>query len=150
MLDLLLNHLTVVTMDDDDRVLKNACIGVREGRIAFIGAGVPAEPAARTLDCTGKIAMPGLINTHAHAAMSLMRGYADDYVLQEWLNDHVFPIEAKLTPDDVYLGTQLTLAEMLATGTVSLTDMYMHLPQMARAVEDAGLYGNFSNAGMCF
>ena len=150
MLDLLLNHLTVVTMDDDDRVLKDACIGVRDGRIAFIGAGVPAEPAARTLDCTGKIAMPGLINTHAHAAMSLMRGYADDYVLQEWLNDHVFPIEAKLTPGDVYLGTQLTLAEMLATGTVSLTDMYMHLPQMARAVEDAGLYGNFSNAGMCF
>ena len=76
MLDLLLNHLTVVTMDDDDRVLKDACIGVRDGRIAFIGAGVPAEPAARTLDCTGKIAMPGLINTHAHAAMSLMRGYA--------------------------------------------------------------------------
>ena len=150
MLDLLLNHLTVVTMDDDDRVLKDACIGVRDSRIAFIGAGAPAEPAARTLDCTGKIAMPGLINTHAHAAMSLMRGYADDYVLQEWLNDHVFPIEAKLTPDDVYLGTQLTLAEMLATGTVSLTDMYMHLPQMARAVEDAGLYGNFSNAGMCF
>ena len=150
MLDLLLNHLTVVTMDDDDRVLKDACIGVRDGRIAFIGAGVPAEPAARTLDCTGKIAMPGLINTHAHAAMSLMRGYADDYVLQEWLNDHVFPIEAKLTPGDVYLGTQLALAEMLATGTVSLTDMYMHLPQMARAVEDAGLYGNFSNAGMCF
>ena len=134
MLDLLLNHLTVVTMDDDDRVLKDACIGVRDSRIAFIGAGAPAEPAARTLDCTGKIAMPGLINTHAHAAMSLMRGYADDYVLQEWLNDHVFPIEAKLTPDDVYLGTQLTLAEMLATGTVSLTDMYMHLPQMARAV----------------
>ncbi len=150
MLDLLLKDLTVVTMDDNDTVLENACIAVREGKIVSIGTAVPDEPAARVIDGQGRLAMPGLVNTHAHAAMSLMRGYADDYVLQEWLNDHVFPIEGKLTPEDVYLGTQLTLAEMLATGTVALTDMYMHLPQMAQAVADAGLYGNFSNAAMSF
>ena len=150
MLDLLLKNLTVVTMDDENTVLTDACIAVRDGKIDYIGTELPQEEAARTIDGKGKIAMPGLINTHAHAAMSLMRGYADDYVLQEWLNDHVFPIEGKLTAEDVYLGTQLTLAEMLATGTVSLTDMYMHLPHMAQAVEDAGLYGNFSNAAMCF
>ncbi len=150
MLDLLLKNLTIVTMDDDNTVIKKGCIGVKEGKIACIGADLPQEEAAQVKDCAGKIAMPGLINTHAHAAMSLMRGYADDYVLQEWLNDHVFPIEGKLTAEDVYLGTQLTLAEMLATGTISLTDMYMHLPHMAQAVEDAGLYGNFSNGAMCF
>ena len=150
MLDLLLKNLTVVTMDDENTVLTDACIAVRDGKIAYIGAELPQEEAKRTIDGKGKIAMPGLINTHAHAAMSLMRGYADDYVLQEWLNDHVFPIEGKLTGEDVYLGTQLTMAEMLATGTISLTDMYMHLPHMAQAVEDAGLYGNFSNAAMCF
>ncbi len=150
MLDLLLKDLTIVTMDDENTVVKNGCIGVKAGKIAYIGADLPREEAAQIKDCAGKIAMPGLINTHAHAAMSLMRGYADDYVLQEWLNDHVFPIEGKLTAEDVYLGTQLTLAEMLATGTISLTDMYMHLPHMAQAVEDAGLYGNFSNGAMCF
>ena len=127
MLDLLLKNLTVVTMDDENTVLTDGCIAVREGKITYIGAELPREDADRTIDGKGKIAMPGLINTHAHAAMSLMRGYADDYVLQEWLNDHVFPIEGRLTPEDVYLGTQLTLAEMLATGTISLTDMVLCL-----------------------
>ncbi len=150
MLDLLLKNLTIVTMDDENTVIKNGCIGVKDGKIAWLGADLPREEAAQVKDCAGKIAMPGLVNTHAHAAMSLMRGYADDYVLQEWLNDHVFPIEGKLTAEDVYLGTQLTMAEMLATGTIALTDMYMHLPHMAQAVADAGLYGNFSNGAMCF
>ncbi len=150
MLDLLIRQVTAVTMNDQGQILEGANIAVKDGKIVFIGTELPQEMAARTIEGGGKIAMPGLINTHAHAAMSLMRGYADDYVLQEWLNDHVFPVEDKLMPEDIYLGTQLSMAEMLATGTISFTDMYMHLNQMAQAVEDGGMYGNFSNAGMSF
>ncbi len=150
MLDLLLKNLTIVTMDDEDTVLQKGCIGIRSGKIVYLAAEEPCEEAAQVKDCTGKIAMPGLINTHSHSYMSLMRGYADDYPLQAWLYDHVFPAEAKITPEDVYLGTQLTMAEMLAAGTISLTDMTMHLPHMARAVAETGLYGNLSNGAMCF
>ncbi len=150
MLDLLLKDLTVVAMDDAGTVLQKGCIGIKAGKIAYVGADFPSEEAAQVKDCAGKIAMPGLVNTHSHSYMSLMRGYADDYPLQTWLYDHVFPAEANIKPEDVYLGTQLTMAEMLASGTISLTDMTMHLPHMARAVAEAGLYGNLSNGAMCF
>lgn len=150
MLDLLIKNCIAVTMDDEAPVISGACIGVREGKIAFVTPDPADEPAKRVIDAAGKIAMPGLINTHSHAAMALMRGYADDYVLQTWLYDYVFPVEARLTEEDIYWGMQLAMAEMLASGTVSITDMYMYLPSMARSVADAGLYGNLSNAAMCF
>ncbi len=150
MLDTLIKNCTVLTMDDDKHLLKNACIGIRGGKIVYLSETPCGEESKRTIDGTGKNAMPGLVNTHSHAAMALMRGYADDYNLQTWLYDYIFPVEAKLTGDDIYLGMQLAMAEMLSTGTVSMTDMYMHLPSMAQSVQDAGLYGNLSNAAMAF
>ncbi|MBR5389987.1 MAG: amidohydrolase [Clostridia bacterium] len=150
MLDLLIKNCVAVTMDEQEPVISGACIGVRAGKIAFVTAAAVDEPAQRVVDAAGKIAMPGLVNTHSHAAMALMRGYADDHVLQTWLYDYVFPVEARMTEEDIYLGMQLAMAEMLASGTVSVTDMYMYLPAMARSVADAGLYGNLSNAATCF
>ena len=150
MLDLLIKNCVAVTMDEQASVIPGACIGVREGKIAFVTADPVDEPVRRVIDAGGKIAMPGLVNTHSHAAMVLMRGYADDYTLQTWLYDYVFPVEAELTEEDIYWGMQLAMAEMLASGTVSITDMYMYLPAMARSVGDAGLYGNLSNAAICF
>lgn len=150
MLDTLIKNVTAVTMDDENTILADACIAIRGGKITYVGREVPVEEAKEVIDGQGMIAMPGLVNTHSHAAMSLMRGYADDYVLQEWLNDHVFPIEGKLVGDDVYWAMLWTQAEMLATGTVAYTDMYMHLPKMAEAAVDGGLYANISNGAMCF
>lgn len=150
MLDTLIKNVTAVTMDDENTVLNDACITIRDGKITYVGTELPREEAKEVIDGQGMIAMPGLVNTHSHAAMSLMRGYADDYVLQEWLNDHVFPIEGKLVGDDVYWAMLWTQAEMLATGTVAYTDMYMHLPKMAEAAVDGGLYANISNGAMCF
>ena len=150
MLDIIIKDCTVVTMDDEKRVLEHAFLGVKDGKIVFLSEQAPEEGAKKVIDGKNKIAMPGLINTHSHAAMAIMRGYADDYALQDWLYHYVFPAEAKLTPDAVYWGMQLAMAEMLAGGTVSITDMYMYLPDMARSVCDAGLYGNLSNGAMCF
>ena len=150
MLDTLIKNVTAVTMDDEKNLFANAFIGIKGGKITYVGTELPAEPAETVIDGEGRIAMPGLVNTHSHAAMSLMRGYADDYVLQEWLNDHVFPIEGKLVGDDVYWAMLWTQAEMLATGTIAYTDMYMHLPKMAEAAVDGGLYANVSNGAMCF
>ena len=150
MLDTLIKNVTAVTMDDEKNIFADAFIGIKDGKITYVGTDAPAEDAEQIVDGKGMIAMPGLVNTHSHAAMSLMRGYADDYVLQEWLNDHVFPIEGKLVPDDVYWAMLWTQAEMLACGTVAYTDMYMHLPKMAQAAVDGGLYANISNGAMCF
>lgn len=150
MLDTLIKNVTAVTMDDERHIYNNAYIAIKDGKITYVGMEAPQEQAQKVIDGRGMIAMPGLVNTHSHAAMSLMRGYADDYVLQEWLNDHVFPIEGKLVGDDVYWAMLWTQAEMLATGTIAYTDMYMHLPKMAEAAVDGGLYANISNGAMCF
>ena len=150
MLDTLIKNVTAVTLDDEGHLYSDACIAIKDGKISYIGTEAPQEQAEKVIDGRGMIAMPGLVNTHSHAAMSLMRGYADDYVLQEWLNDHVFPIEGKLVGDDVYWAMLWAQAEMLATGTIAYTDMYMHLPKMAQAAVDGGLYANISNGAMCF
>jgi len=149
-MDLLIKNVTAVTMDETRPLVEHACIGIHEGRIVSITEQPPAEAAERVIDGGGKLCMPGLINAHAHVSMTLMRGFADDYELHAWLFDHVFPLEQKLTAHDVYLGAKLGMAEMLATGTVSLTDMYMFIPEVARAADELGLYANISNGATCF
>ena len=83
--------------------------------------------------------MPGLVNGHTHAAMTLFRGYGDDLPLMEWLEDWIWPAEARLTAEDVYWGTRLACVEMIRTGTVRFFDMYWHAGETARAVADAGI-----------
>jgi len=87
----------------------------------------------------GLIRVPGLVNGHTHAAMTLFRGYADDLPLMEWLERHIWPAEARLEPDDVYWGTRLACAEMIRNGVVCFWDMYWYPEAVARAVRDAGM-----------
>lgn len=87
----------------------------------------------------GKIALPGLVNLHTHSPMVLFRGFGDDLVLQEWLETKVWPLEAKLKPEDIYLGARLACLEMIKTGTTTFLDMYFHMDQVARAVREMGL-----------
>jgi len=91
------------------------------------------------LEGKNKAAIPGLINAHTHAAMTLMRGFADDLELHDWLSNHIWPLEAKLAEDDVYWGAKLACLEMIKSGTTCFSDMYWHPHGTARAVEEMGV-----------
>ncbi|WP_378952237.1 amidohydrolase [Pelosinus sp. sgz500959] len=95
--------------------------------------------ADQIIDCTNLLAVPGFVNTHTHAAMSLFRGYADDMQLMDWLEKKIWPAEANLVAEDVYWGTLLANAEMIKSGTTTFSDMYFHMPQVAQAVADSGM-----------
>lgn len=119
-------------------------LGIEGNRIAHVGPERPEADAARTIDGTEFLALPGLVNAHTHAAMTLFRGYGDDMPLHPWLEERIWPAEAKLTDDDVYWGTRLACAEMIRTGTTLLNDMYWKVPNAVRAIRDAGLRANVS------
>jgi 5-methylthioadenosine/S-adenosylhomocysteine deaminase len=122
-------------------VLDGRRVGLRadRGLIAEIGPGVQAQPGDELIDAAGMALVPGLVNAHTHAAMTLFRGYGDDVPLMEWLEQWIWPAEARLTAEDVYWGTRLACVEMIRTGTVSFWDMYWQPVATARAVTDAGL-----------
>jgi 5-methylthioadenosine/S-adenosylhomocysteine deaminase len=111
-----------------------------KGLIAAIG-----KDAKKTIDAdiiidgSDRIAVPGLVNTHTHAAMSLLRGYADDMILQDWLSQKIWPLEAHLTGDDVYAGTKLACLEMIKSGTVAFNDMYFFMDRAAAAADEMGI-----------
>lgn len=115
---------------------RTASVTVEGNRIAEIG---PAREADVQIDGRGKLLLPGLVNAHTHAAMTLFRGYADDMDLKEWLSSKIWPAEAKLTPDDVYWGTRLACLEMIRSGTTAFNDMYFHMDRAAQAVEESGI-----------
>ena len=144
-MDYLFSGITAVTMDDSRPVLTNAYIGVSNQKIVFIGGKPPAETAKRVINGRDRVIMPGLINTHTHLSMTLLRGYADDLKLHDWLFKHVFPVEARLQPQDVKAGALLGIAEAIRFGTASVTDMYMHIGQTAEAAIESGIKANISN-----
>jgi 5-methylthioadenosine/S-adenosylhomocysteine deaminase len=111
----------------------------RDGLIEALGAGVAPKPGDETLDAAGGLLVPPLVNGHTHAAMTLFRGYGGDLPLMRWLQEKVWPLEAKLDDEDVYWGTRLACLEMIRSGTARFWDMYWHPQASARAVEDAGL-----------
>jgi 5-methylthioadenosine/S-adenosylhomocysteine deaminase len=113
-----------------------------DGRIAALGVGAGRRfrrDAATRIDGKGLLLLPGLVNTHTHAAMTLLRGYADDMPLQEWLGTKIWPLEARLTGEDVYWGTRLACLEMIRSGTLAFNDMYFFMEEAARAVDGMGL-----------
>jgi 5-methylthioadenosine/S-adenosylhomocysteine deaminase len=122
-------------------VLDGAAVGLRcvEGTIAALGADVTPEAGDETIDAAGAPLVAPLVNGHTHAAMTLFRGYGGDLPLMRWLREVVWPIEAKLEPEDVYWGVRLACVEMIRTGTSRFWDMYWHPGATARAVADAGL-----------
>src|SRR5580658_2886797 len=135
----------VITENAQHRVIENGAVAIRGERI--VGVGTRAEMDARfqsrqRLDRPDAILAPGLINTHTHAAMSLFRGVADDLKLQDWLNNFIFPAEAKnVSPDFVRWGTRLACLEMLISGTTTFTDMYYFEDIVAEAAKEAGMRG---------
>ena len=116
---------------------------IEEGRIAEIGCE-PYDSDA-TINAAKRALVPGFVNTHTHAAMTLLRGYADDLPLLTWLSEWIWPLEAKMTGEDIYWGTKLACLEMIKTGTTTFNDMYWHVLASANAVDEMGIRSVMSN-----
>jgi 5-methylthioadenosine/S-adenosylhomocysteine deaminase len=126
----------------DARTLDGERVGLRcaaDGTIAALGPEVTAAPGEATLDAAGAILVPPLVNGHTHAAMTLFRGSGGDLPLMPWLEERIWPVEARMSAEDVYWGTRLACLEMIRSGTTRFWDMYWHPDATARAVADAGL-----------
>ncbi|OMF33819.1 N-ethylammeline chlorohydrolase [Paenibacillus sp. FSL H8-0548] len=141
-----------VTMDDAKPSFKGHMV-VTNDRITYIGTDAPTELSEGVLKIDGsKLAfMPGLINTHGHAAMSLLRGYSDDLNLQVWLEQKMWPMEGKYVDQDTRAGSALAIVEMLRSGTTAFVDMYDRMDQVAQMVEQSGIRGVLTRGviGLC-
>ena len=138
--DLLLTNAHVLTMDDRFTAHQPGSIAISGGEILAIGDIVAAYEARETVDCRGRVVMPGLVNAHTHAPMTLLRGVADDLRLDVWLLGYMMPVEREFVrPDFVGLGTSLACAEMIRSGTTCFADMYYFEEAVAEAAANAGL-----------
>ena len=147
---ILLHHCRALLMDEENTLLDPAYVVVEGERIAAVSSTRPQGPFAQEIDCGGNVLMPGLVNAHTHIPMTLMRGYAGGCDLHTWLNDWIFPAEAKLDDRAVRAGADLALAELIAGGVTTIADMYMHTPAIAQAVLAAGISANLSCGGVYF
>lgn len=141
-----LRNVTVVPMTGDEVITPGEVL-IENGAIAFVGQAGSAPAgfvADEVIEGEYFVVTPGFVNSHTHAAMTLFRGYADDLPLMQWLNEKIWPAEARLKPEDVYWGTLLCCVEMIRSGTTTFADMYFHMDQAARAVEEAGLRASLS------
>ncbi|NIB42065.1 TRZ/ATZ family hydrolase [Pseudomaricurvus alkylphenolicus] len=143
LVDLLIHARWMIPVVPDGQVLENCSLVVHQGRIQAI---VPWDDAHRlyraeeSYELNEHILIPGLVNAHNHAAMALMRGYADDYPLQTWLQEHIWPAEGEwVSPEFVREGTRLSMAEMIRSGTTCFSDMYFFPDEVAREAVEAGM-----------
>ena len=141
---MLFSNITI--LDEELNVKENQYVLIKDDRVAYIGDERPQEVSDREIDGKGRLLMSGFFNAHAHSPMTLMRGYGENMVLQDWLTKKIFPFEDKLTGEAVYWGTMLAMAESLKFGIVSTSDMYYFCDDMARAVADSGTKNNISRS----
>lgn len=131
-------------MDERMSLWTDAFLGVSEGKISYMGKKPPEEQPAQIIDGTGMVLMPGLINCHTHLPMTILRGYADDLPLNEWLFDCIFPREDRLDDRTVKAATLLGIAECLRFGVTSVSEMYDHTDAIAEAVAESGIKANIA------
>ncbi len=141
-----LYNARILTMEENRDVFKGE-IGVVDGRIDYVLENSAENEHVQNkykawdleIDCKGNLLMPGFKNAHTHSGMTFLRSYADDLPLQEWLNEQVFPLEAKLTSEDIYELTKLAVLEYLTSGITSIFDMYLAPDMVAKACQDTGM-----------
>jgi len=138
MADIIIKNGNVLTMDPELGDLENGVVVIDDGSIVEVAESTEAT-ADTVIDARGGVVMPGFVNTHTHAGMTLFRGYADDLPLASWLQDHIWPAEAELTASDVVAGTNLACLEMIKSGTVAFADMYFFMEEVGKVVESSGL-----------
>ena len=142
---LVVHNGTVITLDAAKRVIENGAVAIDGSDIVAVDTDDAIRRQFRgteTIDAGGQVIMPGLVNTHTHAPMVLLRGLADDLALQDWLNKYIFPAEGKLvSPEFVRVGTRLAALEMIESGTTTFADMYYFEEEIAKETKAAGLRG---------
>jgi 5-methylthioadenosine/S-adenosylhomocysteine deaminase len=138
----------------EGEIIRDGAITIEDGTIIDVGkTRQMRRKYARgyeRINAKGRVVIPGLVNTHQHAAMSLLRGYADDLPLQEWLEKWIWPIEGLMTAEDIYVGSLLTAVESIMGGTTTVNTMYHYMPEKneAKALADAGIRGVIGH--VCF
>jgi 5-methylthioadenosine/S-adenosylhomocysteine deaminase len=138
--DLVLTNATILTMDEGFTVHDRGAVAIAGDSIVAVGPDAAGWDAGETIDCRGRVLMPGMVNAHTHAAMSLLRGLADDLRLDVWLMGYMMPVEREfVSPAFVRLGTQLGCAEMIRSGITCFADMYYFEDAVAEATADAGM-----------
>lgn len=137
---MLFKNITI--LNETLEMKENMYVGITEDKIDYIGMDMPIKDYGQIYEGKGKALMNGFFNSHAHTPMTPMRGYGENMALQDWLEQRIFPFEAKLNGNSVYYGTLLGIAESLKFGIVSTTDMYYFCDEMARAVIESGVKNN--------
>ncbi|NIM06712.1 MAG: amidohydrolase family protein [Armatimonadetes bacterium] len=136
----LIESPTVITLNDSQEILSDTSIFIRDGEIvSLIPENENPPDADLVLEGKGRVALPGLVNCHTHAAMTLLRGYADDMELLPWLQQKIWPVEGKLREEDVYWGTLLAIVEMIRSGVTCLNDMYFYFEAAEKACREADI-----------
>jgi len=135
---LLIKNVTIVTMDEDMDIIDEGYIYIMEDKIQYIGKGEfsGAEESYDIIDGKGYCAIPGLINGHTHAAMTLLRGYGEGLPLMRWLNEKIWPMESKFREEHISVGAKLACLEMLRTGTTTFNDMYFFQDEVLKVAEE--------------
>lgn len=134
---MLIKNGKVIIFEENDVKIKNADIKIENNIISKIEDSIEPEKNEKVIDATNKVVMPGLINTHAHIAMSVFRGTFEGCDLYTWLNEKIWPIEAKLTKEDIYNATMLSIVEMISTGTTCVNDHYFFSEEIRKALEES-------------
>lgn len=137
----------LVTMEGEDSLYKGDLL-IEHDRIIKRG-DCSADEADEVIDGTGFAVLPGLINTHQHSPMSLLRAYSDDLKLMDWLEQKILPAEANMTEEDTRAGARLAMAEMIKSGTTTFADMYIHMSAIAETVEEVGMRASLTR-GLVF
>ncbi|WP_093291245.1 amidohydrolase [Thermoactinomyces sp. DSM 45892] len=142
MMKTLFTEAVVIDMVDDTTPIQNGNLAIEDGIITYVGPALPVEEQNQydeIICCKGKAILPGFVNTHGHLAMTLLRGYADDLPLQQWLENEIWPMEGKMNAEHVSVGAHLAALEMIQGGTTTFLDMYDNMDAVASVVEQTGL-----------
>lgn len=137
---ILIKNATLISMNEErEKIEKNVDIEITDNKITQIAKNIESDSEEKVIDATGKIVMPGLINTHSHVPMSIFRETLDGYNLQDWLEKKIWPMEDKLTESDIYYGSKLSFIEMIKTGCTTINDMYFMTDDIINAAIDTGI-----------
>ena len=137
---ILIKNATLISMNEErEKIEKNVDIELTDNKITKIAKNIESDSEEKVIDATGKIVMPGLINTHSHVPMSIFRETLDGYNLQDWLEKKIWPMEDKLTESDIYYGSKLSFIEMIKTGCTTINDMYFMTDDIINAAIDTGI-----------
>lgn len=134
-----IKDITVITVNEDFDILENSNVYIEGNRIYHVGGRLDGFNPEKIIDGKGKVCMPGLINAHTHIGMSVFRNYGNDVSLETWLREFIWPMEKKLSSEDIKASSELAIAEMIETGTTTFVDMYLKMDEVAESVEKYGL-----------